>query len=223
MAPVGDRVCPAAGFVGLRAYTFRVSFLAHVVEVLLVVAVLFLLGALATFVLLRRRARRRWNRWQAHPATRSVLAATALVASWRERRTGDRDAPAAFGRGTAARARRRLSVALRDAEEAVGYASSRQAPVGELPAVCRTLRRVGDELDGLLRLQGRLPLRRQRIDAIGAQVREVVDAAHDIQAAALRACSDANEPRLRALVRDVRDEVDIVAAGLARLRSVTPR
>jgi hypothetical protein len=212
---------PAAGF-GLRAYTFRVSFLAHVVEVLLVVAVLFLLGALATFVLLRRRARRRWNRWQVHPATRSVLAAAALLTGWRERRTGDRDAPA-FGRGTAARARRRLSVALRDAEEAVGYASSRQAPVGELPAVCRTLRSVGDELDGLLRLQGRLPVRRQRVDAIGAQVREVVDAAHDIQAAALRACSDANEPRLRALVRDVRDEVDIVAAGLARLRSVTPR
>lgn len=127
-----------------------------------------------------------------------------------------------MGVGSSARARRRLSVALRDAEEAVAHAQARHAPVGELPAVCRTLRRVGDELDDLLRLQGRLPARRQAIDGVRDQVRDVVDAAHDVQAAALRACSDASEPRIRALVRDVRDEVDIVAAGLARMRSVTP-
>ena len=124
--------------------------------------------------------------------------------------------------GSTARARRRLSLALHDAEEAVGHAQARHAPVGELPAVCRTLRRVGDELDDLLRLQGRLPARRQAIDGVRDQVRDVIDAAHDVQAAALRACSDASEPRIRALVRDVRDEVDIVAAGLARMRSVTP-
>jgi hypothetical protein len=204
-----------------------VTFVAHVVEVFLVAGVLFLLGAVAAFVWLRRRARRRWSRLQAHAAGRAVLAATSLFSAWRARRADQRQVGSerpspGYGLGSTVRARRRLSVALRDAEEAVAHASSRHAPVGELPAVCRTLRRVGDELDELLRLQGRLPARRQRIDGIGRQVREVVDAAHDVQTAALRSCSDAGEPRIRALVHDVRDEVDIVAAGLARMRSVTP-
>jgi hypothetical protein len=198
-----------------------VTFLAHVIEVLVVAAVLMLVGAVAAFVLVRRRARRRWNRLQAHAATRGVLAAASMFTAWRTR--GEvQSAPVGLALGSTARARRRLSVAVRDAEEAVRHASSHDAPVGELPAVCRTLRRVADELDDLLRLQGRLPARGQGMDGILAQVREVVDAAHDVQSAALQACSDAGQPRLRALVREVRDEVDIVAAGLARMRSVTP-
>jgi len=40
--------------------------------------------------------------------------------------------------------------------------------------------------------------------------------------AALRACSDANEPQIRSLVRQASDEVELVAAGLARMRSITP-
>ena len=52
------------------------------------------------------------------------------------------------------------------------------------------------------------------------QVAEVIGAARDVQAAALRAGSDATEPQVRALVRHAGDEVDIVSAALARLRSL---
>ena len=48
-------------------------------------------------------------------------------------------------------------VAVEDAEIAVAHAESRDAPVAELPSVCRSLRTVAGELDGLLRLERRLP------------------------------------------------------------------
>jgi len=51
-------------------------------------------------------------------------------------------------------------------------------------------------------------------------VADVIAAARDVQAAALHVGSDAAEPQLRSLVRQARDEVDIVSAALTRLRSV---
>ena len=48
-------------------------------------------------------------------------------------------------------------VAVEDAEIAVAHAESHDAPVAELPAVCRSLHGVAGELDGLLRLERRLP------------------------------------------------------------------
>ena len=92
--------------------------------------------------------------------------------------------------------------------------------MAELPSVCRSLRTVAGELDGLLRLERRLPTGAARTDAVRRQVAEVIGAARDVQAAALRAGSDATEPQVRSLVRQARDEVDIVSAGLSRLRSV---
>ena len=50
----------------------------------------------------------------------------------------------------------------------------------------------------------------------------MIGAARDVQAAAVRAGSDATEPQVRSLVRHARDEVDIVSAALARMRSVGP-
>jgi hypothetical protein len=48
----------------------------------------------------------------------------------------------------------------------------------------------------------------------------VIEAARDVQAAAVQAGSDATEPQVRSLVRHARDEVDIVSAALSRMRSV---
>jgi hypothetical protein len=111
-------------------------------------------------------------------------------------------------------------VAVEDAESAVSHASGRDAPVAELPSVCGSLRTVADELDPLLRLERRMPAETARADSVRRQVAEVIAAARDVQAAALRAGSDATEPQVRALVRQARDEVDIVSAALSRLRSV---
>jgi hypothetical protein len=55
---------------------------------------------------------------------------------------------------------------------------------------------------------------------VRSQVAELIGAARDVQAAALRAGSEAAEPQVRALVRRAAEEIDIAAAGLARLRSV---
>jgi len=43
-----------------------------------------------------------------------------------------------------------------------------------------------------------------------------------VQAAALRAGSDAASPGVRSLVRQAADEVEIVSTALARLRSLAP-
>ena len=114
--------------------------------------------------------------------------------------------------------RRRLRVAVEDAEIAVAHAESRDAPVAELPSVCRSLARVAGDLDGLLKLERRLPPGASRAD-VRRQVAEVIGAARDVQAAAVRAGSDATEPQVRSLVRHASDEVDIVSTALASMRS----
>ncbi len=111
-------------------------------------------------------------------------------------------------------------VAVEDAETAVDHASSHEAPVADLSSVCRSLRGLAGELDGLLRLERRLPTSTPRADGVRNQVAELIAASHDVQAAALRAGSEAAEPQVRALVRRAADEIDIASAGLARLRSV---
>jgi len=77
---------------------------------------------------------------------------------------------------------------------------------------------VADELDGLLKLERRLPPGASQAD-VRRQVAEVIGAARDVQAAAVRAGSDATEPQVRSLVRHASDEVDIVSTALASMRS----
>ena len=111
-------------------------------------------------------------------------------------------------------------MAIEDAEAAVQHADERHAPVAELPAVCRSLRHVGGELDQMLRLERRLAAGQVGPDAVRTQVAEVIRAARDVQSAALRACSDATAPQIHSLVRTVREEIEIVGAALSRMRSV---
>lgn len=195
------------------------SFAEHVLE-FLVIAGLVVGGSLAVaFLLARRYVRRRWHFVRRHPLTRGAMAAGTFVLAGRER-SWARATPEQLSRGSAARVRRRMWVAVEDAENAVAHASSHDAPVAELPSVCRSLHGLATELDGLLRHERRLPAGTHRTDAVRSQVAELIGAARDVQAAALRAGSEAAEPQVRALVRRAADEVDIAAAGLARLRSL---
>jgi len=196
-----------------------VSFLEHVLE-FLIIAGLVVGGTLAVaFVLARRYVRRRWHFVRRHPLTRGAMAAGAFVLAGRER-SWARATPEQLSSGSAVRVRRRMWVAVEDAEKAVAHASSHDAPVADLPAVCRSLHGVATELDGLLRHERRLPSGTQRTDALRGQVAELIGAARDVQAAALRAGSESAEPQVRALVRRAAEEIDIAAAGLARLRSL---
>jgi hypothetical protein len=196
-----------------------VRFAVDVLEFLVVAGLVVVLVLAVSFVLARRYVRRRWHFVRGHVATRGVLATLALVSAGRER-YGTRATPDELSRGTAARVRRRMWVAVEDAEAAVAHAGSHDAPVADLPSVCRSLRRVAGELDALLRLERRLPRDAARTDAVRLQVADVIGAARDVQAAALRAGSDATGPQVRALVSQARDEVDIVSAALSRMRSL---
>ena len=187
----------------------------HVLEFFLIAGFVVALGLVAAFFVARGYVRRHWRLLHCHVAVRGVLATVALVAAGRERYAG-RATPEDLSRGATARVRRRMRVAVEDAEIAVAHAESRQAPVAELPAVCRSLQRVADELDGLLKLERRLPPGAD----VRRQVAEVIGAAHDVRAAAVRAGSDATEPQVRSLVRHASDEVDIVSTALAAMRSV---
>jgi len=197
------------------------TFLVHALEFLLLVGVVTALVAAGLFLVGRRMVRRRWRRLRRHVATRGALTAMSVVAAGHER-LSTRPGAADVTRGTAARARRRMWAAIEDAEDAVHHADERDAPVAELPRVCASLRTLATEMDHLLHLERRLPLGAGRPDAVRVQVADLINAAHDVQVAALRACSDANEPQIRSLVRQASDEVELVAAGLARMRSITP-
>jgi hypothetical protein len=195
------------------------SFIAHALEFLVIAGLVVAVGVAVAFLLARRYVRRRWHLVRGHPVTRGVLAAGALASAGRDRFWG-RATPAQLSSGSAARVRHRMWVAVEDAETAVDHASSHEAPVADLTSVCRSLRTVAGELDGLLRLERRLPSSTPQAAGLRSQVAELIAASHDVQAAALRAGSDTTEPQVRALVRRAADEVDIAAAGLARLRSV---
>ena len=195
------------------------TFVAHVVE-FLVIGGLLALGALAVaFLIARSYVRRHWRLVRGHIATRGLLATMSLATAGRER-YASRATPEELSRGAAARVRRRMWVAIEDAEVAVAHADAHDAPVAELPAVCRSLRGVAGELDALLKLERRLPRGTGRPDTVRAAVAEVIGAARDVQAAALRAGGDATEPQVRALVRQAREEIDIVSTALARMRSL---
>ena len=187
----------------------------HVLEFFLIAGFVVALGLVAAFFVARGYVRRHWRLLHGHVAVRGILATVALLAAGRERYAG-RTTPEDLSRGATARVRRRMRVAVEDAEIAVAHAESRQAPVAELPAVCRSLQRVADELDGLLKLERRLPPGAD----VRRQVAEVIGAAHDVRAAAVRAGSAATEPQVRSLVRHASDEVDIVSTALAAMRSV---
>ena len=197
------------------------TFLAHVVEFLLAAAVVAALAFGVAFVLVRAFVRRHWRVARHHPVVRGVLAGLAVLAAGRERYSA-RLSPTELSRGSSARVRRRLWLAVEDAEQAVAHADAHDAPVADLPAVCRSLRSVAGELDGLLRLERRLPSVSRGSDAVRVQVADVISAARDVQAAALRAGSDAASPGVRSLVRQAADEVEIVSTALARLRSLAP-
>jgi hypothetical protein len=196
-----------------------VSFLAHALEILVVAALVGALALAVAFVAVRRYVRRRWSLLRGHPVTTGVLAAGAVATAGRDR-YWSRSTPEELSRGGSARVRQRMWVAVEDAEKAVAHASAHDAPVAELPSVCRSLRGLADELDGLLRHERRLPRGTPRSDGLRRQVAELIGASRDVQAAALRAGSDATEPQVRALVRRAADEIDIASAGLARLRSL---
>ncbi|HVB91424.1 MAG TPA: hypothetical protein VND70_04920 [Acidimicrobiales bacterium] len=197
------------------------SLLGHALELILALGLVAFLAAAVAYLVARRFVRRRWTRLRSHVATRGALSAFSLILAGHERAVA-RLTPEEASCGSSARVRRRMWVAIEGAEEAVRHAEVCDAPVAELPAVCRSLRTLAAEMDHLLRLERRLPPGPDRPTAVRVQVAELIRASRLIQGAALGACSDTAEPQVRSLVRQAGDEVEIVTAVLTRLRSVAP-
>ena len=115
----------------LRSIVF-VTFAAHVLEFLLIAGLVVALGLTAAFLVARSYVRRHWRLLHGHVAVRGILATVALLAAGRERYAG-RATPEDLSRGAAPRVRRRLRVAVEDAEIAVAHAESRDAAGGRAP------------------------------------------------------------------------------------------
>ncbi len=197
------------------------TFVEHLLEFLVVVTLFGAVVLAVTFFVARSYLRRHWRLLRGHVITRGLVSGLSFLAAGRERWSA-RATPEQLSQGTAARARRRMWTAVEDAEIAVAHAASHDAPVAELPTVCGSLRTAASELDGLLRHERRLPAG-GRPEAVRHQVADVITAARDVQSAALGAGGDAAAPRVRSLVLQARDEVEIVAAAVSRLRSLQSR
>jgi len=205
----------------LRLEFLSMTFVEHVLEFLLVVTLFGVAVLAAAFFVTRSYIRRHWRFVRGHVITRGLISGVSFLAAGRERWSA-RATSEQLSQGTASRVRRRMWTAVEDAEVAVAHADSHDAPVAELPSVCRSLRTAASELDGLLRHERRLPAG-ARPEAVRRQVADVITAARDVQSAALGAGGDAAAPRVRSLVQQAGDEVQIVSAAVARLRSLQSR
>ncbi len=180
------------------------------------VMILLLLSAAAVVGLLGWRAlRRRWR------VLRTRLAGGGVAALWAIGTVGTarrrvRPSHAEVYSWSPLRARREMWRAVDVAESAVRVADVAGAPVAELPSLCRRLHGVAADLDSVLRVEPAHSGGDSGANHVRAQVAAVIDAATEVQRAAVTSANDAHAPRVRALTRDALDEVDCLAAGLDR-------
>lgn len=179
---------------------------------------LMLAGLVVTGFLLWRLARRKWRALHSHGA---VIGATALweAAAVRRRRGGEPTSPDEVAQWSPGRARKEMWRSVDQAEAAVRAATDVGAPVAEMPSLCRRLNAAAMDLDKVLRVEPAGPVP----TAIRTQVHGVMQAAGDIQRAAVVSASDANAQRVGDLTRDAVHEIELLDAGLASAQAALPR
>ncbi|HMD46036.1 MAG TPA: hypothetical protein VKG43_07745 [Acidimicrobiales bacterium] len=191
------------------------SILTPLIFGLLFLIFLMLSAAAVGGFLLWRWGRRKYREVRNHVAGRTLVGAWSMVQNrrspWASNFTWD-DVHA----WTPQRARREMWRAVDAAESAVRVADQGGASVAELPTLCRRIREVSSDVDRILRVEPPKSPEGSDPSDLRRQVADVIDAAIDVQRAAVAAASDANAAKVRALTRDAGDELDCVAAGLAR-------
>ena len=198
------------------------TFVEHVLEFLLVVTLFGAAVLAVAFFVTRSYVRRHWRLVRGHVITRGLVSGLSFLAAGRERWSA-RATPEQLSQGTAARVRRRMWTAVEDAEIAVAHADSHDAPVAELPVGLPLAPHGGAASStGSCATSAGCPAG-ARPEAVRRQVADVITAARDVQSAALGAGGDAAAPRVRALVQQAGDEVQIVSAAVSRLRSLQSR
>ena len=203
-----------------RPYTRFVagSILPQLIVGLLLLILLLLLAAAVGLTLLVLWGRRKYRQVRNHVAGQTVAGAWSYVQSrrspWASHFTWDD-----VHGWTPQRARREMWRAVDAAESAVGVAAQGGASVAELPSLCRRIRAVSSDVDRILRVEPAPRSGASDTSDLRRQVADVIDAAIDVQRAAVAAASDANAAKVSALTRDAGDELDCVAAGLSPRRA----
>ena len=114
------------------------------------------------------------------------------------------------------RARRELWRAVGAAEHAVTAARRGGAPIGDLDGLCQRLRRAAESADCSLAVWQRSAVAGAGLEPPVSEVRDVLSAARQIQAAASAALASVSGPAARELAEDVRTEVVALTAGIAK-------
>ena len=122
-------------------------------------------------------------------------------------------------RWTPRRVRKELWRSVDRADAAVRAASDAGAPIASLPSLCRRLHDAAVGLDRVLRIEtsGTAPV------DVAAQVIEVIQAASDVQRAAVASASDATGQQVSDLVRDADHEIQCLDAGVASAQAALGR
>jgi hypothetical protein len=192
---------------------------ASVLESLALATVLFIglctLAVLTGGYLLWRFAKRRLRDLRSHGAVIGATAVWDAAASNRWNRSGGPVTSATVAQWTSTRLRKELWRSVDRAGAAVRAADSVHAPTAELASLCRRLQDAATDIDKVLRVDpaARVPA------ALCDQVVEVMRAADDVQQAAVASAGEANGQRVRELTEDAVQEVQILDAGLASMRT----
>jgi hypothetical protein len=191
------------------------SFLESLALGVVVLAGLVSAAALVGGYLLWRTVRRRMRALRSHGA---VIGATTLweaAASNRWNRTGVPASSDDIAGWSSSRVRKELWRSVDRAAAAVRTADSVGAPTAELPSLCRRLQAAATDIDKVLRVDPAAPVPA----VLHTQVVEVMRAADDVQQAAVASAGEAGSQRVRELTEDAGNEVALLDAGLATLRT----
>lgn len=181
----------------------------------LLLAGLVSLTVLTGVFLVWRFARRRLLAFRSHGAVIGATAVWDAAASNRWNRTSAVATPSVVGKWSATRVRKEMWRSVDRAAAAVRTADEVGAPTAELPSLCRRLQAAATDLDKVLRVDPGATVPGPLCD----QVVEVMHAADDVQRAAVASAGEANAPRVRELTEDAGNELSLLDAGLASMRS----
>lgn len=169
--------------------------------------------------LLYRAARRRWRRFVAAGVGAASTHGLALGLRWCSAQPFTSSSWWRLQRD-----RQRMWRAVSTASKSVETAQAAGAPIGDLPRLCKDLRRTAEHLDAFLVAQaaptsapGHQRASRQ-LAASQKDLPSVLAAAADIHHSAVLALADEASPRVRALSSSVRIETEAFRSGLASAR-----
>jgi hypothetical protein len=183
----------------------------------LVFVALLMAATFAAGYLLWRRGRRKWRVIRNHGVVVGAGALWAATSTGRLRPTAAVSAEE-VGRWSPRQVRRAIWRSVEQADTAVQTATGVGAPIASLPSLCQRLRHAAMAVDQVLQVEpsGVVP------PEVAAQAFEVMQAASDVQRAAVASASEANATLVRDLSRDADQEIQCLDAGLASARVAMP-